>query len=67
MCVSMFLFCLRVSMLSNALKHRTLRHLEIAIVQMKRNDSKEETLEKDLKRFMVTDIHFNASKRKKKV
>lgn len=34
---------------------------------MKRNDSKEEeeVLEKDLKRFMVTDIHFNASKRKR--
>ena len=47
-------------MLSNALKYRTLRHLEMAIVQMKRNDSIEESLEKDLKRFMVTDTHFDA-------
>jgi len=58
MYISMFLFCLSVSMFSNALKYRTLRHLEIAIVQMKRNDSKEKSLEKDLKRFMVTDYTF---------
>lgn len=68
MCVSMFYFCLPVSILSNALKYRTLRHLEIAIVQMKiKMIAKKKLLEKDLKRFMVTDIHFNALKGKKRL